>query len=63
MKINSLRFKNINSLQGQWKIDFTLTPFSDNGLFDFQLVNLWWLNSRKIPSPLTSSAKTLSEVP
>jgi exonuclease SbcC len=33
MKINSLRFKNINSLQGQWKIDFTLTPFSDNGLF------------------------------
>lgn len=33
MKINSLRFKNINSLQGQWKIDFTLPPFSDNGLF------------------------------
>jgi exonuclease SbcC len=33
MKINSLRFKNINSLQGQWKIDFTQTPFSENGLF------------------------------
>jgi exonuclease SbcC len=33
MKINSLRFKNINSLRGQWKIDFTLPPFSDNGLF------------------------------
>jgi exonuclease SbcC len=33
MKINSLRFKNINSLQGQWKIDFTQPPFSDNGLF------------------------------
>lgn len=33
MKINSLRFKNINSLQGQWKIDFTQSPFIDNGLF------------------------------
>jgi exonuclease SbcC len=33
VKINSLRFKNINSLQGQWKIDFTQPPFSDNGLF------------------------------
>jgi exonuclease SbcC len=33
MKINSLRFKNINSLRGQWKIDFTQPPFSDNGLF------------------------------
>lgn len=33
MKINSLRFKNINSLQGEWKIDFTKTPFSENGLF------------------------------
>jgi exonuclease SbcC len=33
MKVNSLRFKNINSLQGQWKIDFTQPPFSDNGLF------------------------------
>jgi exonuclease SbcC len=33
MKINSVRFKNINSLQGQWKIDFTQPPFSDNGLF------------------------------
>ncbi|OUS40147.1 hypothetical protein A9R00_07520 [Oleispira antarctica] len=33
MKINSLRFKNLNSLKGQWKIDFTQSPFSDNGLF------------------------------
>jgi len=33
VKINSLRFKNINSLQGEWKIDFTQPPFSDNGLF------------------------------
>ncbi|MDX1301719.1 AAA family ATPase [Photobacterium sp.] len=33
MKILSLRFKNINSLKGEWKIDFTQTPFSDNGLF------------------------------
>ncbi|PSW06307.1 SbcC/MukB-like Walker B domain-containing protein [Photobacterium lipolyticum] len=33
MKILSLRFKNINSLKGEWKIDFTQAPFSDNGLF------------------------------
>ncbi len=33
MKINSLRFKNINSLQGEWKVDFTQPPFVDNGLF------------------------------
>ncbi|MBR9726980.1 AAA family ATPase [Shewanella intestini] len=33
MKILSLRFKNINSLKGEWKIDFTQPPFVDNGLF------------------------------
>ncbi|PID45327.1 MAG: hypothetical protein CSB47_09075 [Proteobacteria bacterium] len=33
MKILSLRFKNVNSLKGEWKIDFTQPPFSDNGLF------------------------------
>ena len=33
MKILSLRLKNINSLKGEWKIDFTQSPFSDNGLF------------------------------
>ncbi len=33
MKINSLRFKNLNSLKGEWKIDFTQSPFCDNGLF------------------------------
>lgn len=33
MKINSLRLKNLNSLQGEWKIDFTQRPFVDNGLF------------------------------
>ncbi|MEH6578818.1 MAG: AAA family ATPase [Amphritea sp.] len=33
MKILSLRFKNINSLKGEWKIDFTKAPFVDNGLF------------------------------
>ncbi len=33
MKILSLRFENINSLKGHWLIDFTQTPFSDNGLF------------------------------
>ncbi|WP_116475367.1 AAA family ATPase [Zobellella maritima] len=33
MKILSLRLKNLNSLKGEWKIDFTGTPFRDNGLF------------------------------
>lgn len=33
MKILSLRLKNLNSLQGEWKLDFTQSPFVDNGLF------------------------------
>lgn len=33
MKILSLRFKNINSLKGEWKIDFTASPFAENGVF------------------------------
>ncbi|WP_221798091.1 AAA family ATPase [Oceanobacter mangrovi] len=33
MKILSLQFKNLNSLKGEWKIDFTRSPFIDNGLF------------------------------
>jgi len=33
MKILSVRFKNINSLRGEWKIDFSQEPFSQNGLF------------------------------
>lgn len=33
MKILSLRLKNINSLKGEWKIDFTAPEFVDNGLF------------------------------
>ncbi|GHD77314.1 SbcC/MukB-like Walker B domain-containing protein [Vogesella fluminis] len=33
MKILTLRLKNLNSLQGEWKIDFTAPPFKDNGLF------------------------------
>ncbi|WP_372882665.1 SbcC/MukB-like Walker B domain-containing protein [Psychromonas sp.] len=33
MKILSLRFKNLNSLKGQWKIDFRQPQFTDNGLF------------------------------
>ena len=33
MKILSLRLKNINSLKGEWKIDFRQKPFSDSGLF------------------------------
>ncbi|MDD2161015.1 AAA family ATPase [Pseudomonas sp. MIL19] len=33
MKILSLRLKNLNSLKGEWKIDFSAEPFKDNGLF------------------------------
>ncbi|WP_114191516.1 AAA family ATPase [Edaphovirga cremea] len=33
MRILSLRLKNLNSLQGEWKIDFTAEPFASNGLF------------------------------
>jgi len=33
MKILSLSFANLNSLKGQWKIDFNQSPFIDNGLF------------------------------
>jgi len=33
MKILSLRFKNLNALKGEWKIDFNAEPFSSNGLF------------------------------
>ncbi|QIZ77156.1 AAA family ATPase [Ferrimonas lipolytica] len=33
MKILSLRFKNLNSLKGEWKIDFRDEPFASNGLF------------------------------
>ncbi len=33
MKILSLRLKNLNSLKGEWAIDFTKSPFTDNSLF------------------------------
>nr|WP_261817330.1 AAA family ATPase [Vibrio gallicus] len=33
MRILSLEFENLNSLKGRWKLDFTQSPFSDNGLF------------------------------
>jgi len=33
MKILSLRLKNINSLKGEWFIDFTAERFTENGLF------------------------------
>lgn len=33
MRILSLRFKNINSLKGEWRIDFTQSPFIENRLF------------------------------
>ena len=33
MKILNLRLKNLNSLKGEWSIDFTKPPFTDNCLF------------------------------
>lgn len=33
MKILSLRLMNLNSLKGDWKIDFTAPKFAENGLF------------------------------
>src|SRR5690606_18383838 len=33
MKILSLRLKNLNSLKGEWKIDFTAAPFAGSNLF------------------------------
>lgn len=33
MKILSLRLENINSLKGQWKIDFTKAPFDSSAIF------------------------------
>lgn len=33
MRILNLRLKNLNALKGEWKIDFTQSPFVDNGLF------------------------------
>jgi len=33
MKILSLRLKNLNSLKGEWAVDFRQPPFVDNGLF------------------------------
>ena len=33
MKILRLRLKNLNSLKGEWNIDFTKPPFADNCLF------------------------------
>ena len=33
MKIIQLRFKNLNSLAGEWSIDFTATDYVDDGIF------------------------------
>ncbi|QDY41172.1 SbcC/MukB-like Walker B domain-containing protein [Candidatus Pantoea soli] len=33
MKILTLRFKNLNALRGEWRIDFREEPFASNGLF------------------------------
>ena len=33
MKILTLRLKNLNSLKGEWRIDFTQPPFAGNSLF------------------------------
>ncbi|WP_198264403.1 SbcC/MukB-like Walker B domain-containing protein [sulfur-oxidizing endosymbiont of Gigantopelta aegis] len=33
MKILKLRFKNLNSLYGEWQIDFTVPDYTSNGIF------------------------------
>ena len=33
MKILELRFKNLNSLYGEWHIDFTKPEYTSNGIF------------------------------
>ena len=33
MKILKLRFKNLNSLSGEWEIDFTIPDYSSDGIF------------------------------
>ena len=33
MKIDSIRFKNINSFKGEWLVDFNESPLSDTGVF------------------------------
>ena len=33
MKILELRFKNLNSLYGEWEIDFTTPEYTSNGIF------------------------------
>ncbi|SFD89734.1 AAA family ATPase [Paracidovorax konjaci] len=33
MKVLKLRLKNLNSLRGEWSIDFTRPPFTENSLF------------------------------
>ncbi len=33
MKIEKLRFKNLNSLYGEWEIDFTCSEYMDSGIF------------------------------
>lgn len=33
MKILTLRLQNLNSLKGEWKIDFSQSPFAENSLF------------------------------
>ncbi len=33
MKIHKLKFKNLNSLYGEWEIDFTLPEYVSNGIF------------------------------
>ncbi|MGN7610821.1 SbcC/MukB-like Walker B domain-containing protein [Magnetococcales bacterium HHB-1] len=33
MKIEQVRFKNLNSLQGEWSIDFTHNAYLDDGIF------------------------------
>ena len=36
MRILKLRFQNLNSLQGEWEIDFRHAAYADEGIFAIQ---------------------------
>ena len=57
MKILTLRLKNLNSLKGEWKIDFTAEPFASSGLLTWKRTAA----GRVAPRPVASGPRR--EVP
>ena len=64
MRILSLRFENINSLKGAWKIDFSQAPFDNSGLLlDTPTCHGWDMDNASAidPPPNTSGEVVLSK--